>query len=77
MTAIRKRQGSCFYLCKKNAKTFIYKNSYTLQKARQFPLRLYVKSKTLYVTQFFMKILNLAFIYKNHDTLRYVKLLYI
>ena len=34
------------------------------------------KTKTLYVTQFFMKFLKLAFIYKNYDTLRYVTFLY-
>ena len=33
---------------------------------------LYTKSKTLYLTRFFMKILKLAFIYKNHDTLRHM-----
>ena len=31
---------------------------------------------TLYFTQIFMKMLNLAFIYKKYDTLRYVTFLY-
>ena len=36
----------------------------------------YKKIITLYVTRFFMKFLKLEFIYKNHDTLRYVTFLY-
>ena len=35
-------------------------------------LDLNTKISTLYVAQFFMKFLKLAFIYKNHDTLCYV-----
>ena len=34
------------------------------------------KRNTLYVTRFSMKFLKLAFIYKNHDTLRYLTFLY-
>ena len=48
-----------------------------MQKARLFPVTfLYTKIKILYVTQFFMKILKLAFLYKNHETFRYVRFLY-
>ena len=78
MTAIRKIQGLCFYIYKKQKKreTFYIQKSINFGKARQYLLRIYMKSKTLYVTQFFMKILYLAFISKNHDNLRYVTLLY-
>ena len=37
---------------------------------------LYTKIQTLYVARFFMKILKLALIYKQHDTLRYVTYTY-
>ena len=54
-----------------------------IQKSRHFAKSkticvtfLYTKSETLYVTQFFMKILKLEFTYKKHDTLRYVAVLY-
>ena len=69
MTAISKRQHARLYTYK-NPKhlrnVFIYKNPVPLQKERQFPLHfLYTNSPTLYVTQFFMKFLKLAFILKN------------
>ena len=78
MTNICKRQRSRLYIYtkRKNCKTFIYKNPDTLQKARQFALRFIWKIQTLNVTQFFMKILKLAFAYKKHDTLRNVTFLY-
>ena len=53
-----------------NCKTFLYAKSHTLFKT-QDNFR-----KTIYVTQFFLKFLKLEFIYKNHDTLRYVTFLY-
>ena len=54
---------------------FVYK--YQLQKFHENPVTfLYIKRNTLYVTGFFMNFLKLAFIYKKHDTLRYVTFLY-
>ena len=79
MTAIseRKRAGFNIYRAKKIAKRF-----YT-QKARHFAkiytiyvTFLYTKSMTLYSSRFFMKKLRLAFIYKQHETLRSVTFLY-
>ena len=62
---------------KKLRNVFIYKKSDTFQKVRQFPLHfLYTKCKTIYVTRFSVKMLNLAFIYKKYDTLCYVTFLY-
>ena len=37
---------------------------------------LYTKIQTLYITRLFVKFLNLTFIYKKHETLRYVTFLY-
>ena len=72
MTAISKRQRARLYTQKaKKTKRFY------IQKARHFS-----KSKTISVTflhtksQTFMKVLKLAFIFKNHDTLRYVTFIY-
>ena len=65
MTANIKRKITRFYIHKKKKKlpnVFIYKKHDTFQKARQFPLRFYIKGHTLYVTGFFMKFLKLAFI---------------
>ena len=72
MTAIIERQRACLYTqkTKKMPNVFIYKNPDTFQKARQFPLRFYIQK------EIFMKFLKLAFIYKKHDTLRYVTFLY-
>ena len=76
MTAISEIQRAHFYIYKK-AKT-IPKRFY-IQKSGHFAKNktisvtfLYIKSTTLYVTRFFMKILKLAFIYKKHVTLRCV-----
>ena len=62
---------------KRNCKTFY------IQKSRHFAKinTIYVtffkpKSNIIYIPQFFMKILNLKFIYKKHDTLLYVMFLY-
>ena len=60
----------------KMSNVFIYRKTDTLQKVRQFMLRFYIQKRmTLYVMQFFMKILQLVFIYKKHDTQRYVTFL--
>ena len=54
-----------------------------IQKSRQFakiktiPVTLLcTESKTIYISRLFMKMLKLAFIYKKHDTFRYVNFLY-
>ena len=80
MTAISKRQRALFYIYKNKIK---FKTILYVQKARHFsksktlPVTfLYTKSETLYVTRFFMKFLKLAFIYKKHESLRYVTFLY-
>ena len=62
---------------KNNCENFLYtKNPETLQKLDNFRYVIIYKGNTPYVTRFFMKFLRLAFIYKNHDTLRYVTVLY-
>ena len=74
---------------RKKTRKFIYTKSnffakcFYIQKARHFSKSwtisvkfLYIESYTFHVTGFFMKILRLAFIYKKHDTLRYVTFLY-
>ena len=79
MSAISEWQRARFYIYKKqkNAKRFY------IQKPTHFSISrticdtfLYAKSMTLYVTRLFIKKLNLAFIYKKHDILRYVTFLY-
>ena len=65
MNTISKRQRDCLYIYeKKKVETFLY-----LQKYRHFAKSkticvtfLYTKSKTIYVIQFFIKMLKLAFI---------------
>ena len=54
---------------------FLYKKPDTLQKVRQFLLRFYKEQDTLRYA-ICMKILKLAFIYKKHYTLSYMKFLY-
>ena len=51
MTPISERQRARFYIYKKqkNYKTFIYKNPDTLQKERQFALRIYLYTKSMVV----------------------------
>ena len=68
-------------LYKKKAKNIAQR--FYIQKARHFATSktiyvtfLYTKSFVLYVSQFFMNILNLAFICKKRDTLHYVTFLY-
>ena len=68
-----------FYLYKKQKKlrnVFIYKKPDTFQKARQFPLRFYTQKAIHWRYGIFMKFLKLAFIFKKHDTLRYVTFIY-
>ena len=79
MTAISERQHARLYIykAKQIVKRFILKKARHFAKSTTISVTfLNTKIKTLYVTRFFMKILKLAFIYKNHDTLRYVKFLY-
>ena len=78
MSAISKRQHARLYIQEeKNTRNVsIYKNPDTLQKSKTVSVTFYIEMQTIYVTQFFIKMLNLAFIYKNHDTLRYVTFLY-
>ena len=67
MTAIRETQRARFYIHKKQkyCQTFLYTQIETLfKKQDNFRYVLYTKSLTLYVTGFFMKSLNLAFILK-------------
>ena len=75
------RRTTCTFLyiqkVKKMPNVYIYIKSQTLFKNQDnFRYVLYIKSYKLHVTQFFMKILKLAFINKKHDTLRYVTFLY-
>ena len=61
---------------KKTDKRFYIQKNGHFAKINTIPvIFLYTKIKTLYFTQFFMKILNFSFIYKNHDTLRYMTFL--
>ena len=80
MATNNERQRAPFYLYKnqKIANAYIY-----IQKFRHFAKSkticvtfLFTKSQTLYVMQFFMKILKFAFIYKKHENLRYVRFVY-
>ena len=79
MTSINERQRARFFIYKKqkHCDTFLYTKSQKFFTKKDY-LRsvLYTKIQTLYVTQFFMKNLNLAFLYKKDDTFRYVKFLY-
>ena len=62
---------------KKNCKTFYIQKSGHLAKSKTISVTfLYTKSNKCHVTQFFMSILKLNFIYKKHYTLRYVAFLY-
>ena len=73
MTAISEIQRArCVCIQKKNVKRFYIKKSGHLGKSKTIIVTfLYTKSKTLYVTQFFMKMLKLVFIQKSlHFALR-------
>ena len=79
MTAIIERQRTRFYMHKNQKQlrnVFIYKKSDTFQKARQFTLGFYIQKAIHLTLQEFHEILKLPFIYKKHDTLRYVTFLY-
>ena len=78
MTAIGKTQHEPYIYAKsKKCETFLYKTIQTLCKKQDNSRYVFnPKRKTLYVTQFFMKILKLAFAYKKDDTLCYVSFLY-
>ena len=79
MTAIRERQWAHFSHIQKakNCETFLYTKGRHFAKIETISVTfLYRKSKTIYVTQFFIKFLKLVFVYKKHDTLRYVTFLY-
>ena len=78
MTAIIERQRARLYTqkAKKMRNVYIFKNSDTFQKARQFPLRFYIQKAIHLTLRDFREFSKLAFIYKKHDTLRYVTFLY-
>ena len=61
---------------KKLRNVFIYKKPDTFQKARQFPLRFYTQKAIHWRYGIFMEFLKLEFIFKKHDTLRYVTFIY-
>ena len=76
MTDISKIQRACFYIYRKlkNPKHFNIQKFRHFEKYQDNLHHVFIyKSKTLYVTPFFMNILKLAFVYKKHDTLRYAK----
>ena len=61
----------------KIAKRFYIQKTGHFAKSKTISVKLvYIKSQTLYVTQCFMGFLDLALLYKKHDTLRYVTFLY-
>ena len=72
MTAIRERQRARSYVYKKQKKI---ENLFYTSKTISV-MFLYTKFRRLNDTRFFMILLKLAFIYKKHDTLRYVAFLY-
>ena len=78
MTAILERQRARLYTqkAKKLRNFFIYKKLDTFQKARQIPLGFKYKKSYTWHYRIFMKFLKFAFIYKKHDTLRYVTVFY-
>ena len=75
------QKTTCMFLhiqkSKQIAKRFYIQKSIHFSKSMTICVTLlYTKIQTLYLTQFLMKSLKLAFIYKKHDTLRYVTFLY-
>ena len=78
MTAIIERQRARLYTqkAKQLPNVFIYKKPDTFQKTRQFPLRFIYKKPYAWRYGIFMKFLMLVYIYKKHDTLRYVTFLH-
>ena len=77
MTAIIERQRARLYKKQKRFQTFLYTKSQTLFK-KLSKFRYVFKYKKQYTWRYgiFMKFLKLEFIYKKHDTLRYVTFLY-
>ena len=62
---------------RKKCEMFYIQKSWQFSKSKTIWVTfLYTKIQTLYVTRSFMKFLKLAFIYKKHDTLCYVKFSY-
>ena len=62
---------------KKNAKVFhIQKSGHFAKNQDSLRYVLYTKSRIFYVTQFFMNFSILEFLYKKHETLRYMTFLY-
>ena len=79
MTSIGERQRTRFCINKKQniAKRLYVQKSVHFAKSTTICFTfLYKKTRTLYITRFFKKILILEFIYKNYDTLRYMTFLY-
>ena len=70
------KKASQKHLVKNLRNVFIYKKPDTFQKARQFPLRFYIQKAIQLTLWDFHEFLKLAFLYKKHDTLRYVMFLY-
>ena len=81
MIPISKRKRACLYIYKKQNKCeafiFIYKNPDTFQKATKFMSRFYSQKFRHFILRNFHVFLHWhLYIYKNHDTLRYVKFFY-
>ena len=70
------RKTSCtFYIYKKKKNVihfYIQKSRHLAKSKTIYDTFISTKSHTLFITLFFMNFLKLAFILKNHDTLRYV-----
>ena len=79
MSAINKRQRACFkYKSQKKLRNvFISKKSWHFSKRKTISVTFwFTRSLKLYVAQFFIKFLKLAFIYKKYDNFCYVMFLY-
>ena len=79
MTAIIERQRARFIHTesKNSCETFLHTKSFIIFKnLDNFCYVFIYKKNTLDVTVFFKIFLKLVFLYKKHDTLRYVKFLY-
>ena len=80
MNILSARQRARLYIytkSKRNAKHFYIQKARHFSNSKKICVRfMYTKIQTLYITQFFIQFLKLAFIFKNNDTLRYVKFLY-
>ena len=77
MAEISEKKLAHSYKYRRPKKNIIFKKSRHFVKNKTISVNfLNKKSKTLYVTRFFMKMLRLAFIYKKHGTLSYVTFIY-